>query len=133
MRGQLVLWVVIACGALGCGDSDCRGDPYPPLSYADTLDEWAGPLREDGTRERCVDVDEGTCSDGKRFLARLGGFAADVRYFDDSGEVTGGGHQGDIVIDGCSGSFFGSVHCKQPTGGPLCGDATHELLLPYND
>jgi hypothetical protein len=25
------------------------------------------------------------------------------------------------------------VHCKQPTGGPLCGDATHELLLPYND
>jgi hypothetical protein len=132
MRTALLVGVGLLCGLTGCSEvistGDCSSDPYrvephPPLTRDAALDEWAGPVRADGTRERCAAVYEGSCADGKRFLFWDTDGAVDAVYFGENGDVVGGVHRYDFVIDGCTGSFFGDIHCQNGVGAPLCGDA----------
>src|SRR5262245_34355953 len=118
--------------------NDCPDLEYSPRSYDETLDEWAGPLQADGTRERCATVESGRCSDGKQFLAQLGGFTADVRYFDAEHNFLGGAFEGDIIMGGCPNGYWGpsrkAVRCKVVEHAPLCGDAVDEpFSLPHSN
>jgi hypothetical protein len=141
MRTAVLMCAGLLCVLTGCGEelwsTDCRHDPYrvepyAPLSREAALDAWAGPVRADGTRERCAEVYEGTCADRRRFLFWDSDGAVDAIYFDDGGDATGGVHRYDFVIDGCTGSFFGDIRCKGAVGAPLCGDApAGELSLPF--
>jgi hypothetical protein len=137
-----ILCLVAACGVAACSEvvntgvcpvDPYRVEPYEPLSREVALDEWAGAVREDGTRERCAEVYEGSCDGGKHFLLWESSSASDAIYFNDSGDVAGGVHQAAWVIDGCSGRFFGDIHCIAAVGAPLCGDTTGEVELPFND
>ena len=139
MRTTVLACAAALCGVLGC-DDDCPRLGYDPVSYDDTLDQWAGPEREDGTRAACASVVEGVCADGKGFLAHgvVGiSFTSEVRYFDAAGEFVGGAFAGDLVINGCAGYAGPSrraVRCNEPEGAPLCGDAVvGELSLPFAD
>src|SRR5262245_8092358 len=119
--------LAILAGSLCCSDECPRPRYESAASYVETLDEWAGSADEDGERPRCTAVVEGTCADGKRFLAQgVSGaiaFTSEVRYFDDAGGFTGGAFAGDIVMNGCAGYAGPSrsaVRCKDPVGAAIC-------------
>ena len=138
MREQLLLCLGMLCSLHGCGGSPCGDNSYPPVSYGETLDEWAGPLLEDGTREHCATVEGGRCSDGKQFLAQVGIFTSDVRYYDYDQNFLGGAFAGDVIIEGCPNGAWGpsrqAVRCKVIEHAPLCGDVTTDPFgLPHAD
>ena len=132
MIALLTLSLPFSCGP------DCGEVSYEPRTYDQTLDEWAGPPRADGTRERCAAVEIGRCSDGKQFLAQLAIFTAEVRYFDDEQNFLGGAYAGDVILEGCPNGSWGpsrkAVRCQVVEHAPLCGDATTEPFgLPHAD
>ncbi|MEY2934115.1 MAG: hypothetical protein RL033_4864 [Pseudomonadota bacterium] len=136
--------VMLLCAASLCcapdSDEECPRPGYDAVSYADTLDQWAGAEVREGERRYCDSVAEGVCADGKRFLA-LGAsgpsYTREVRYFDTAGEFVGGAFAGDYLIGNCAGHAGPSrraVRCKDPVGAPLCGEAeAGPIQLPYAD
>jgi len=135
-----VLLTLAACGEedySDCGWSLPLDVDSGAYSREATLDAWAGPVRDDGSREFCSYIVEGSCADGKRFIAQAGGFGTYLHYFDDAGELVAMASQGDIIFDHCDGGFFApslsAVRCDSPEWTPLCGDGPAEISLPFGD
>ena len=134
--GMRLLGFLATAFSLAC--NDCPDPEYAPRSYDETLDEWAGPLQADGRREQCAAVESGRCSDGKQFLALLGGFVSDVRYFDDDHQFLGGAFETDVIFSGCPSGSWGpsrkAVRCKVVEHAPLCGEASPDpFALPHSN
>ena len=131
LRGVLAVGLAAVSGCESLKGSDNCETESPdggmPPTYAGTLEALAGPLRENGVRERCSSfegsyISEGTCADGKRFLSRNTGFVSETRYFDDDGRYVG--HtSGSDVVDECTPYFHPSLaaeQCQDPQERPLC-------------
>ncbi len=142
MRRSPMALLAMACSALSCSESYdvCRNagpEGDPPPSYAETLDEFAGPLREDGSREFCSSVGEGRCADGKQFVYRAGIFVFEVRYFNEEGEYVASAAQGDVASEPCDGAGFhpslSAVRCQRPDIMPLCEGGFSVTSFPFDD
>jgi hypothetical protein len=101
--------------ALGCGgdSSDCDhplaatdddGNPWPAYSLA------AAQLADCTQLEGYYDRRSGSCSDGKRFLAKGTGFVGDTSYFD--GETLVGRIPWSDVIR-CDSWRYGDTSCEE--------------------
>jgi hypothetical protein len=116
MKASLLLLML----ALGCGDSapsdecdhllpssDGDGQPWPTyavaiMAHADcTLPETAAYQRR-----------RGACTDGKRFLERLGSFGGDIRYFDGD-TLVGVQRWSDVGGGSCVPARLGDVDCDE--------------------
>lgn len=138
MRGTLALTSLLAALlSVGCG-SDCDGGLMGSMTatYEQTLDEYAGPVRTDGTRPYCSETEQGRCADGKQFVAGQFYLGGSVRYFDDSHTLVAWAAGWDHEIEAvCPPTRYQpnrvAVRCTIVEHAPLCGEATTDLVLPY--
>jgi len=86
--------------------TDDEGNPWPTYSEA-TAD------LEDCTRDEGYRRFRGTCSDGKRFLSRDGGYTGNTRYYGGEGEALVGFDSFSDVILECVDPSVGDSRCER--------------------
>jgi hypothetical protein len=135
MRIHFVLWAMLAAVSFGCGsdsDDECgrsappgfprghqdlpptdpEGNPWP--TYSEASAELSDCTGDEGYRRF-----RGTCSDGKPFLSREGGFTGDTRYYDgQTGELVGTLYDTDYIHP-CIDRGVGDSSCERTSAEEL--------------
>lgn len=110
-------WILLFAAALGCSDGDLPPeDCSPPLpSSDDSGNPWPTYTQASAALADCSEGAftrrRGTCSDGKAFLERSGGFSGETQYF--AGEELVGLFRYTDVVFSCEAFMFGDAECDE--------------------